>query len=229
MRSAKLFGETEGIVLKTVTKPGVLIPLGLVCGAIGLSMVVRVHPILPGEEAMVEAVRNVEVPVLNWLCRSLDCLGSRLIIVASVLALSAVLWVRGRRAEALACLLIIPLEFMTLGLREIIDRPRPLLNEWTNMPPSPGFPSGTTLHAVLFFGFIAYIVHVYFRSGKLRLGLQGALVAVIAVVSYSRVNLGVHWPTDVVGAWLYGGVFLWVIVAVGMPVISRLRGESPPS
>ena len=126
--------------------------------------------------------------------------------------------------EAAACLLIIPLELMTLGLREVIDRPRPMLPELAAVSESPGFPSGTTLHAVLFFGFIAYIVHVYMRPGKLRLGLQGAFVAVIAVVSYSRVNLGVHWPTDVVGAWLYGGVFLWLIVGVALPVISRLRG-----
>ena len=204
-------------------KPGLLIPLGLVCGAVGLSIVVRVHPILPGEEAMVETVRNIDVPALNQLCRSLDCLGSRLIIVASVLALSVVLWVRGRRGEALACLLIIPLEFMTLGLREVIDRPRPLLNVWTNMAPSPGFPSGTTLHAVLFFGFIAYVVHVYMKPGRLRLALQGALVGVIAVISYSRVNLGVHWPTDVVGAWLYGGVFLWLIIGAGVPFLARFR------
>ena len=213
-------------MLKTVMKPGVLIPVVLAATAAGLSVLVSNVSPLSGEEAVLEAVRNVEVPVLDWLCRSLDCLGSRLIIVASVLALSAVLWVRGRRVEALGCLLIIPLEFMTLGLREVIDRDRPiqLLEGWTTESPSPGFPSGTTLHAVLFFGFIAYIVHVYMRPGKLRLGLQGALVAVIAVVSYSRVNLGVHWPTDVVGAWLYGGVFLWLIVGVALPVISRLRG-----
>ena len=233
MRSAKLRGETEGIVLKTMIKPGLLIPAGLIAAAAGLSVLVSNVSPLFGEEAVLEAVRNAEVPVLDWLCRSLDCLGSRWIIVASVLALSAVLWVRGRRVEALGCLLIIPLEFMTLGLREVIDRPRPLewttSAEWTNVAPSPGFPSGTTLHAVLFFGFIAYIVHVYVGQGKLRLALQGALVGVIAVISYSRVNLGVHWPTDVVGAWLYGGVFLWVIIAVGLPLLSRLRGEPPPS
>ena len=210
-------------MLKTIFKPGLLTPLGLVLGAVALSMLVGVTPILPGEEAVLKAMQDAEVPVLDWLCPSLDCLGSRLIIVASVLGLSAVLWVRGRRAEAVACLVIIPLEFMTLGLREVIDRPRPELTGLASASGSPGFPSGTTLHSVLFFGFIAYIVQVYMGPGKPRLALQGALVAVIAVVSYSRVNLGVHWPTDVAGAWLYGGVFLWVIIAVELPVLARLR------
>ena len=212
-----------------MTKPGVLIPLGLACAAIALSILVRVSPILPGEEALLETVQNAELPLLDQLCRSLDFLGDRWMIIASVLALGIVLWVRGRRTEALACLLIIPLELMTLGLREVIDRPRPVLPELAAVSESPGFPSGTTLHAVLFFGFIAYIVHVYVRAGKLRLGLQGALVAVIAVISYSRVYVGVHWPTDIVGAWLYGGVFLWSIIAVGVRAIGGLRGEPPPS
>ena len=207
------------------------IPLGLAAAAAGLSMLVSVASPLSGEEPILEAVRNAEFPLLDRISQGLDWLGRRWVIVASVLALSAVLWVRKRRAEALACLLIIPLEFFTLGLREVIDRDRPILlpQEWTTISPSPGFPSGTTLHAMLFFGFIAYVCHVYLRPGRLRLALQAGLVLMIAIMSYSRIYIGVHWPTDILGAWLYGGVFLWVIIAVCLPLRSRLRGESPPS
>ena len=206
-----------------------LLPVGLAAAAAGLSILVHTSPILTGEEAVLEAVRKMEIPLLNQLCMSLDCLGNRSVIIASVVALSAVLWVRGRRWEAIACLLIIPLELMTLGLRELIDRPRPMLPALTPMPESAGFPSGTTLHAVLFFGFIAYLCHVYVRPGKLRLLLQASLVLMIAAVSFSRVYVGVHWPTDILGGWLYGGFYLWVIVVICIPLISRVRGGSPPS
>ncbi len=204
-----------------------LLPVGLAATAAGLSVLVSVVPTLPGEEAILDAVRQTEQPLLNEALQSLDCLGSPWVIVASLLALAAVLWVRGRRWEAMASLLIIPLELMTLGLREVIDRERPilLLQEWTTMAPSSGFPSGTTLHAVLFFGFIAYLCHVYVRPRKLRLTLQASLVLMIAVVSYSRVYLGVHWPTDIIGGWLYGGFFLWVITVIGLPFFSKLGVE----
>ena len=210
-------------MLKAIPTARLLVPAGLVAGAAGLSVLVSVAPTLPGDEAILEAMRKTELPLLNQALRSLDCLGSPWVIVASVLALSAVLWVRGRRREAMLCLLIIPMELMTLGLREIIDRPRPSLPGLASMPESPGFPSGTTLHAVLFFGYIAYLCHVYVRPRKLRIALQASLVLMIAVVSYSRIYLGVHWPTDILGGWLYGAFFLWVIAAVGLPFISKLR------
>ena len=208
-----------------------MIAFALAAAAAGLSVLVSFASPLSGEDAVLEWVRNAEVPLLDLICRSVDCLGGRWMIIGTVAALSAVLWVRRRRTEALACLLIIPLEMMTLGIREVIGRGRPLLlsQEWTTVAPSAGFPSGTTLHAVLFFGFIVYLIHVYMRPGKLRFALQALLVLAIAVISYSRVYVGAHWPTDILGAWLYGGVFLWGIVAVGRPLILRVRGESPPS
>ena len=207
-----------------------MIPAGLIAGAAALSVLVHFSPVLPGDKAVLVAVRDTELPLLDSLCRSLDCLGDRWIIVATVVALSAVLWVRGRQREALACLMIVPLELMTLGLREIIDRPRPLIHffpivfpDLNTTPENSGFPSGTTLHAVMFFGFIAYVCQVYVRTTKVRLAVQGALILAIAVVSYSRIYIGVHWPTDIVGAWLYGGFFLWFIIAVGLPAIDAMR------
>ena len=206
---------------RAMPRARLLLPVGLAAAAAGLSVLVSVVPTLPGEKAILVAMRQTEQPLLNGALRSLDCLGSPWVIVASLLALATVLWVRGRRWEAMASLLIIPMELMTLGLREVIDRPRPSLPALTSMPESPGFPSGTTLHAVLFFGFIAYLCHIYVRPRKLRFALQALLVLIIAVASYSRVYLGVHWPTDVLGGWLYGGFFLWVIATVGLPLLYR--------
>ena len=220
-----MFGEA----LKVGTVAKALIPAGLIVAAVGLSVLAAISSELTGEQAIVDAVRDAEAPVLGRISQSLDWLGNRWVIVASVLALSGVLWARGLRREALACLLIIPLELMTLGVREVIDRPRPLVyGEWTSAPPSPGFPSGTALHAMLLFGFMAYVCQVWVRPLRVRVGLHVLLILMIAAVGYSRVYLGVHWPADVVGAWLYGGVFLWVIVVVGVPAIERLWGGNHP-
>ncbi len=208
---------------KIRSKGWLLIVFALAAAAAGLSVLVSSTSPVSGEEAMLEWLRNAEVPLLDLICRSLDCLGGRWMIIGTVVALSAVLWVRRRRTEAIACLLIIPLEMTTLGIREVIGRERPVLTDLAAVSESAGFPSGTTLHAVMFFGFIVYLVHVYMRPGKLRFALQGLLILAIAVISYSRIYVGAHWPTDILGAWLYGGVFLWGIVAVGVSLISRVR------
>ena len=208
------------------SRTGWIVPAGLAAGAVALSVLVSIWPVLPGDKAILEAVRNTHLPLLDWLCGSLDSLGDSWVVAASVLSLSSILWIRGRRGEALACLLIIPLELMALGLREVIDRPRPLPSAWIPVPPTPGFPSGTTLHAVLLFGYMAYLCRVCLGPGKLRIGLQTLLILAIVVVSYSRIYVGVHWPLDVLGAWLFGGFYLWFIVAIGLPAIEKLRGKS---
>ena len=166
---------------RAMPRARLLLPVGLAAAAAGLSVLVSVVPTLPGEKAILVAMRQTEQPLLNGALRSLDCLGSPWVIVASLLALAAVLWVQKRRWEAMASLLIIPMELMALGLREIINRPRPSALSYTCLPESAGFPSLTTLHAVLFFGFIAYICHVYVRPRKLRFALQALLVLIIAV------------------------------------------------
>ena len=111
---------------RAMPRARLLLPVGLAAAAAGLSVLVSVVPTLPGEGAILEAVRRTEQPLLNEAMRSLDCLGSPWVIVATLFALAAVLLVRRRRWEAMACLLIIPMELMTLGLREVIDRPRPI-------------------------------------------------------------------------------------------------------
>ncbi len=213
------------------SKGGLLIPLGLAAAAAGLSALVHFVPILSGEEAMVEMVRSTDAPLLDGISDLVDWVGNRWVIVASVLGLSGALWVRGRRREAVACLLILPLELMTLGVREVIGRERPMftLQEWTTVRPSPGFPSGTTLHGMLFFGFLGYLSLAYVRRWKPRFALLAFCAFAVVVVSYSRIYVGAHWPTDVLGAWLFGGFSLWLIVAVGLPAIGGLRGDSPPS
>lgn len=211
------------------SRTGWIVPAGLAAGAVALSVLVSIWPVLPGDKAILEAVRNTHLPLLDWLCGSLDCLGDSWVVAASVLSLSSILWIRGRRGEALACLLLIPLELMALGLREVIDRPRPLPSAWIPVPPSAGFPSVTTLHAVLFFGFIAYLCEVSVQRRGIRLGLQALLILAIGVVSYSRIYVGAHWPLDVLGAWLFGGFYLWFIVAIGLPAIESLRGKSGDS
>jgi membrane-associated phospholipid phosphatase len=80
-----------------------------------------------------------------------------------------------------------------------------------------GFPSGHSQNALVVWGRLAtWINH---RWVTLGLGL------LIFLIALSRMYLGVHYPTDVLGGWLIGGILLWALVRFDKPVrqwLSRL-------
>ena len=74
---------------------------------------------------------------------------------------------------------------------------------------SPAFPSGHVLSATLLFGVLVYVVEVAMPHPILKRWLQAALVSMIVLMGYARVELGEHWPTDVMGGWAVGALMLF--------------------
>jgi undecaprenyl-diphosphatase len=112
--------------------------------------------------------------------------------------------------------------FMLLGLlahnlvfliKIIVERPRPspLVVEVARVSDSFSFPSGHVMGAVLFWGLLAFASGEIIRPRYARLVAQGACIAMIAAMGFQRVYAGAHWPTDVLGAYLWGGVILFAL------------------
>ncbi len=73
-----------------------------------------------------------------------------------------------------------------------------------------GFPSGHSQNALVVWGRLA----AWLKGGWGRF----LLVVLILLIAVSRMYLGVHWPTDVLGGWLIGGILLWLLVRFDEPV-----------
>ncbi|MGW3646215.1 phosphatase PAP2 family protein [Streptomyces sp. NPDC000878] len=86
------------------------------------------------------------------------------------------------------------------GVMALVARPRPAQVDWATHASGWAFPSGHTTTAALTAGLL--VIAVYTRSPPGRTPLALATGCWGALVGLTRVYLGVHWFTDVVGGWL---------------------------
>ncbi len=74
------------------------------------------------------------------------------------------------------------------------------------------YPSGHTMLATSFYLFLAYLGWTYTPVAEIRWLIMGLAFVLIGVIGFSRVYLGVHFLTDVIGGWIAGSmVFIFVL------------------
>jgi undecaprenyl-diphosphatase len=76
-----------------------------------------------------------------------------------------------------------------------------------------GFPGGHSFGAMVLFPVLAAALGLLLRPGWGRWFAQGALVLLAFRIGWSRVRLGAHWPSDVLGGWLWGGAIALALLA----------------
>jgi membrane-associated phospholipid phosphatase len=154
-------------------------------------------------------LHRIASPGLDVFMNGLTDLGSSLVIVPILLtAIAMLLWKR-RYGLALFLGVAIGGSVVLQGTMKVFfGRPRPQL-AWAQVLPDGSFPSGHTMNALIFYGALALILWSIWGR---RIGLISlAITALIAfAVGVSRIYLGYHYLTDVVGGILAG--IAWLIV-----------------
>lgn len=147
-------------------------------------------------------------PMLVLVARIFTFLGEPTVLVGGGFVVAAWLWHRGRGRFAAGLLLVI---LIGRGFSEVqkywIARARPTLEPHLVVVKTSSFPSGHATSSMIFYLTLALAL----APAPWRRPAAAAAVLLSLLVGASRVMLGVHWPSDVVGGWSFG--LLWVLVA----------------
>ncbi|MCZ4610080.1 phosphatase PAP2 family protein [Streptomyces sp. Lzd4kr] len=141
-----------------------------------------------------------------------------------ILTFAVAIWLVWRRAARWTALwLLATCLLATLFqqfLKAVVDRPRPLWPDPVDSAHYAAYPSGHAMTATVVCGLLLWLLHRYGVRGTLWRTAVTVGVISVAGVGLTRIWLGVHWATDVVGGWLLGAF----VVAVAVRLHTHWRG-----
>jgi len=131
-------------------------------------------------------------------------------IALIVTAASFVLWRIWGREEAIFLAIAGIVSTIHVAIKLAIHRPRPLANlvQIFSIETTEGYPSGHAFASILIFGFLLYLILTLVPQRSLRIISLIFFPLLILLIGASRIFLGVHWTTDVLGGYIIGGFFL---------------------
>lgn len=175
-----------------------------VLGTLTLYILAWAYPTFPGDEG---ALLRLQALRTDWLDRTavgFANLGLFWVFVPAAMILVGCLFLARCYADAAmvtAGMVVIGIGY---GLKLVVDRPRPEYHLFDSVQSNLSFPSGHTLLAVVMGGVLVYLVGRWVKPLALRRAIQIGLTLTVIAMGASRVYLGVHWPSDVIGSYVFG-------------------------
>lgn len=134
------------------------------------------------------------------------------VIFIIVIATIAIIFIRNKRIKLLLASNLIGITIINNLLKVIIARDRPNINRLVNES-GYSFPSGHSITSMVFYGYLIYLIYRYVDNKKIKVSLIIFLSLLILMIGFSRIYLGVHYTSDVMGGFLLGVVYLIVFIS----------------
>ncbi|WP_010184482.1 phosphatase PAP2 family protein [Sphingomonas sp. PAMC 26605] len=160
-----------------------------------------------------------------WLTRSIldiTALGGPTVLVLVAAATAGLLIVQ-RHWLTLALVLggTISGSLVVTAVKALIGRTRPAVTDHLVAAYDASFPSGHAANsACVYLTLALLLLQITEHRAVRRYGL-GAALLLVAAIGFSRVYLGVHWPSDVLAGWTFGG--LWAVAWWALGAALRVR------
>jgi undecaprenyl-diphosphatase len=174
---------------------------------------------LPGDRPTLIELNDAIGTTLDEPMMAVGVATDSLAIGVAVAVIVAVLVYFGRRSDALVFLAVVgPVLVLNPVLKYIIGRDRPDVRFSPEVVSSHSFPSGHAAGTAAFVGALMLVAST--RRSRIFAALVGSVALI--VVAFSRLVIGVHYPSDIIGGWLWVGSLVCLVWSV-----SAAHGATP--
>ena len=181
-----------------------------------------VYATFPGDEWALLELKQLRTNWLDEAAVAVSTLGQGgigwwLVVPWIPIAVVAIALAMKRWADAAFLAMSTLAPVVNLGIKELVERPRPDVDLWLVMETGFSFPSGHSVFSASFLGALIWVIGIPGTlDGRptIRRATQAVLLLLILAVGFSRVYLGVHWPSDVIAGFLFGSLCLLLLVSV---------------
>jgi undecaprenyl-diphosphatase len=182
--------------------------------ALAISIYARFTTMFPGDLALTVRLQSFDNHLILSAMKGISFVFGGWPAVLVVVAIGMIVWRRLGRLEAIMIPMAGLISLVNTALKLAVHRPRPSADLVRVLSPEQGngFPSGHAFFAILVLGLTAYFIFVNLKNRILRTLVLAGFIALILSIGTSRVYLGVHWPSDVIGGYLIGGLFLTALI-----------------
>jgi undecaprenyl-diphosphatase len=161
-------------------------------------------------------------PGLTKVMIATSFLGGDGLTIAAILAFVVFLYFHWRRATLWLVVTILGALVLDLTLKYAFHRARPT-PFFVNLPRTYSFPSGHALFSFCFYGVLAGLLIGRVQSRLVRNLIWTAAAILVAAIGFSRIYLGVHYPSDVIAGYLAAS--LWVSTLMALDRLRVRRGK----
>lgn len=207
---------------------GLLVVMVAALGFATLAERVMAGDTLHADETILRAMERMGAPWLDNLALEVTALGARVVVWMVVLIASVFLWSsRHHYSAALLWVSMLGAGFVNAALKVSFNRPRPDVFPWrTTHVGLASFPSGHAMTSIVVYGTLAFLIARLAPTRFLKRLTWGLSILVILLIGWSRLYLGVHYPSDVLAGFVMGTAWA-VICALGIEAVRYFRTRRP--